>query len=161
MTMVSTYFSSGHPVPMDSKRATRRRHPAELKDKVLAACEAPGASVAAVSRAHGLNANLVHKWRRRRDARCLSSTADITPARLAEVSFPAAPGAGSKLPTAQLAAARTSDAASTFVALQLETPSTAPAEIRLELHRGAATVIVNWPLQGAAACGSWLREWLR
>jgi transposase len=40
----------------------RRRHAAELKATVLAECEAPGASVAAVALAHGLNANLVRKW---------------------------------------------------------------------------------------------------
>jgi transposase len=47
-----------------SKRGGRRRHDAELKGKVLSACGAPGASVAQVALAHGLNANLVHKWRR-------------------------------------------------------------------------------------------------
>jgi transposase len=47
-----------------SKRAGRRRHDAELKAKVLSECDAPGASVAQVALAHGLNANLVHKWRR-------------------------------------------------------------------------------------------------
>ena len=47
----------------DSKRG-RRRHDDELKLKVLSECAAPGASVAQVALAHGLNANLVHKWRR-------------------------------------------------------------------------------------------------
>ncbi len=48
----------------DSKRAPRRRHPAELKAQVLRECAEPEASVAGVAMAHGLNANLVHKWRR-------------------------------------------------------------------------------------------------
>ena len=48
----------------DSKRVSRRRHAADLKRQVLAACAEPGASVAQVALAHGLNANLVHKWRR-------------------------------------------------------------------------------------------------
>jgi transposase len=48
----------------DSKRARRRRHGAELKAQVLSECAEPGASVAKVALAHGLNANLVHKWRR-------------------------------------------------------------------------------------------------
>ena len=46
------------------KGAPRRRHAAELKARVLAACDEPGASVAAIARAHDLNANLVHKLRR-------------------------------------------------------------------------------------------------
>jgi transposase len=150
---------------MHSRRATRRRHPAELKDKVLAACEQPGTSVAEVAQAHGLNANLVHKWRRLRDARRSPSTAIVTPAKAAEVSVPLAwAGAATAVTTQRPVATRTlADAASAsaFVALQLEKPSSAPADIRLELRRGTATVIVNWPIQDAAACGTWLREWLR
>ena len=73
---------------MHSKHASRRRHSAELKDKVLAACEEPGASVAAVAQVHGLNANLVHKWRRCQDGRRLSSTAGVTPAKAADLSLP-------------------------------------------------------------------------
>jgi transposase len=43
----------------------RRRHGASLKAQILAECEHPGASIAAVAMAHGVNANLVHKWRAR------------------------------------------------------------------------------------------------
>ncbi|MDM0037044.1 transposase [Variovorax sp. J22P271] len=57
----------------DSKRSSRRRHAAELKRQVLAACAEPGASVAQVALAHGLNANLVHKWRRVVDAGGIAS----------------------------------------------------------------------------------------
>ena len=49
---------------MHSKGAPRRRHSKLLKAQVLAECSEPGASVAAIAQAHGLNANLVHKWRR-------------------------------------------------------------------------------------------------
>ena len=48
----------------DVKRQTRRRHSSELKALVLAECVRPGASVARVAMAHGINANVVHKWRR-------------------------------------------------------------------------------------------------
>ncbi|MBC7940274.1 MAG: transposase [Chitinophagaceae bacterium] len=48
----------------DAKSRARRRHDGELKRQVLAECAVPGASVAKVAMAHGLNANLVHKWRR-------------------------------------------------------------------------------------------------
>ena len=40
-------------------------HGVDLKARVLSECERPGASVAAIAMAHGLNANLVHKWRRK------------------------------------------------------------------------------------------------
>ena len=48
----------------DAKPASRRRHDAELKRQVVAACAAPGTSVAQMAMSYGLNANLVHKWRR-------------------------------------------------------------------------------------------------
>lgn len=42
----------------------RRRHSAAFKRKILELTEQPGASVAAVALEHGVNANLVFKWRR-------------------------------------------------------------------------------------------------
>ena len=136
----------------------------------MAACEVPGASVAAVAQAHGLNANLVHKWRRCQHATRLASTAGVTPAKVAESSLlppvAAAPAALSVAEEVAVTAQRPTatrtlaSSASAFVPLQLEMPRAVPADIRLELRRGAATVIVNWPGQEAAACGSWLREWL-
>lgn len=48
----------------EASRRTRRRHDKALKQQVLTECGVPGASVAAVAMAHGINANLVHKWRR-------------------------------------------------------------------------------------------------
>jgi len=158
-------------MPTYSRHASRRRHPAELKSKVLAACQEPGASVAAVAQAHGLNANLVHKWRRSQVASPVASTTCVTPVKADELSLPpaplcvapaAAPVAEAGAVTARQAAATRSltDVAPAFVPLQVEMPRNAPADIRLELRRGAATVIVIWPGQEAAACGSWLREWL-
>jgi transposase len=43
--------------------ASRRRYGTELKAQVMAECDAPGASVAKVAMAHGINANVVHRWR--------------------------------------------------------------------------------------------------
>jgi len=39
-------------------------------------------------------------------------------------------------------------------------PQTVP-DIRVEVQRANATIVVKWPLQGSAACAAWLREWLR
>jgi transposase len=46
-----------------SRPASRRRYNAELKAQVLAQCDVPGASVAQVAMSHGINANVVHRWR--------------------------------------------------------------------------------------------------
>lgn len=44
--------------------ARRRRYSKEMKAQVLAECGAPGASVAKVAMSHGINANVVHGWRK-------------------------------------------------------------------------------------------------
>jgi transposase-like protein len=48
----------------ETKRKTRRRYGAELKQQILAECAELGAPVAGVAFWHGINANVVHKWRR-------------------------------------------------------------------------------------------------
>lgn len=47
---------------MHPKPPIRRTHSPEFKASVLAACHQPGASIAAVALANGINANVVHKW---------------------------------------------------------------------------------------------------
>ncbi len=47
----------------NDKVVRRRRYGEERKAQVLAECEAPGASVAKVAMSHGINANVVHRWR--------------------------------------------------------------------------------------------------
>lgn len=55
----------------------RRRHSAEFRARVVQACAAPGASVASVALEHGLNANLVHRWRRLAEGRETRSRAPV------------------------------------------------------------------------------------
>lgn len=45
------------------KKDTRRRYSAALKAQVMAECSEPGTSVTKVAMAHGINANVVHRWR--------------------------------------------------------------------------------------------------
>lgn len=71
----------------DWRKEPRRRHSEELKAQVIAECAQPGASVAAVALAHGLNANVVHKWRRRGDAKVSLPVTTFVPVTAA----PAAP----------------------------------------------------------------------
>jgi transposase len=47
---------------MNPNHSNRRVHSSEFKAQVLGECRQPGASVAAVAVAHGLNPNVVHKW---------------------------------------------------------------------------------------------------
>ena len=48
----------------DSRKVTRRRYSAEFKAQILDECSQPAASVSSVALLHGINANVVHKWRR-------------------------------------------------------------------------------------------------
>lgn len=117
-------------------KPVRRRHSAELKSRVLAACDEPGASVAAVALAHELNANLVHKWRRRR--------------------------AGAAAPAIRLGAPAPSFVALAVPnALPSSATPTASADVRIAIEHRAGRVDVRWPTAAAAECAAWLREWLR
>jgi len=49
-----------------SGKDTRRRHSEELKQELVERSLEPGASVAAIAQAHGINANLLFNWRRLR-----------------------------------------------------------------------------------------------
>uniref|UniRef100_UPI0005EBCD1B transposase n=4 Tax=Methyloterricola oryzae TaxID=1495050 RepID=UPI0005EBCD1B len=50
---------------MDSSpKRTRRFHSVDFKRQVVDACRQPGASIAAVALAHGINANLARRWLR-------------------------------------------------------------------------------------------------
>ena len=73
----------------DSKKIARRRHSAELKAQILSECAQPGASVARVALSHGINANIVHKWRR------LAGAAPLPVASFVPVALPAPPCAAS------------------------------------------------------------------
>ena len=114
-------------------RRTRRTHSEEFKRSLIDACGEPGASVAGVALANGINANQLRRWMRERG---------IEPPELS--CLPLRPAA--------------SEAIGGFVPVQLTQSTHAP--IRMELRNGAATVTVEWPASSAAACGVWLREWL-
>ena len=109
----------------------RRHHSAALKADVVSACARPGASVAGVALAHGLNTNLVHRWRRQSEGRVRTQ---LLPKQISEfVSVPIRPAA----------------------------ESAPAGEIHIALRRGSLAVEVQWPLAGASACTQWLREILR
>ena len=119
-----------------AERPKRRYYSPELKTQVMAQCQVSGASVAGVALAHGINANIVHRWLREHTAQCM-------PAHCNEFVALALQPAAAQSP------ASTSNAAS------------APRDIRVEVRRSASMVTVNWPLEDAASCAAWLREWLR
>jgi len=71
-----------------SNRKGRLNYPRAYKREVALAACAPGVSVSKVALAHGLNTNMVFKWRRELRAGLLGGTDDCT---LVPVALPAAP----------------------------------------------------------------------
>ena len=133
-------------------REPRRRHGEELKAKVLAACDEPGASVAAVARAHDLNANLVHKWRRGRGAAAADRASPVVDVAATNVGEFIALSLPSPMPASP---------ASPLTVSSPPTTVTTPADIRVEVKRGTTTITVSWPASAASACAAWLRELVR
>ena len=65
--------------------ARRRRYSNQMKAQVLAECDVPGASVAKVAMSHGINANVVHGWRKL--ARGTSAVAVANPSEFVQVAL--------------------------------------------------------------------------
>jgi len=120
----------------------RRRHSAELKTLVLEQCAAPGASVAKVAMSHGVNANIVHGWRKLARER---EGAAISPANTTTLPAKTAASVPLFLP----------------VSVAQTTSPPAPVDIQIELRRGAAAMKITWPIAAAAECAAWMRELLR
>ena len=114
-------------------RRRRRIQSDEFKAQVAAACKPAGVSMAAVAMAHGIDANLARRW----------------------------VVAAEQRSGAQSAAVTSGVASTSFVPLTLAPSVLAPADIRIELRRGATIINVSWPCAGASECATWLRELLR
>jgi transposase len=117
-------------------RERRQRYGAELKAQIMAECEAPGVSVARVAMAHGINANVVHRWRQ---------LVREGGARRTRPSMTAAAPATSFVPVV------VSDAPSGVKA----------SDIHIELRRGATALAIRWSVSAATECAVWLRELLQ
>ena len=145
---------------MHSSSVPRRQHSAELKAKVLAACSEPGVSIAAVALSHGLNANLVRKWRVGRGLKRAGIA--VSPG------VPSAMAASAIAPTPRPLAAEArflpielsapSAAARTVVAGGADTAHRAEPVVHIELRRGSSSLTVRWPSSAAGDCALWLRE---
>jgi transposase len=127
-------------------------HDAEFKTKVLAECQRPGASVAAVALAHGLNVNLLRKWLVGRGIKRTGLAAPRTVTRKPV----GVDTTGSSLQFIPVEIAPAPVAAPAAESEQARSPSF--EEIHVELTRGATQLHVRWPSTEAAACTAWLRE---
>jgi transposase len=114
---------------------TRRRYGAQFKAMVLSQCNEPGMSVAQVAMSHGINDNVVHRWRQ-----------------LARQNRTASPSAQPSL-----------EQAAGFVPLALPAPDAlhAKTEVRLDIKRGAVAVGIAWPEKALGELAGFVRELLK
>jgi transposase len=144
---------------MHSKSGRRRRHGAEIKAKVLAACDEPGASISGVALAHGLNANLVRKWRTGRGLKRAGVT--VAPPPMSEVRrrpIPAPSHLQASPEFVAIAMPAPPKAMRSNVAGHADAAPGAEPLIHVELRRGPLHLSVRWPSAAADDCTAWLRE---
>lgn len=135
-------------------RSQRRVHGAEFKAQVLAECQQPGASVAAIALAHGLNVNLLRKWLVGRGIKRTGLEAPRTVPRKQEAQRDAT-GPSLQFIPVEIAMGPAATAPTRTTPEPSELPA---AEIHVELTRGATRLSVRWPSAQAAACSAWLHE---
>jgi transposase len=107
-----------------------------MKAEVVAECAEPGASVAKIAMAHGINANVVHRWRklaRGGDSEAAKQTGEFIALPLTMAPAPVSPSP----------------------------PAPAVSDLQVELSRGYITMSITWPIGAAAELALWTREVLR
>ena len=124
---------------MEIQKPSRRRryHPEEFKQAVIVACCEPGASVAGIAMANGVNANQVRRWMRERSIEVPKQRQSIQTAQPVQATVPE------------------------FVQLPLTPTQAASRDIRIEIRRGNTAIKVDWPEQASGDFAIWLRDWLR
>ena len=119
--------------------ARRRRYSAAFKEQVLRECGQSGTSVAATALSHGINANIVHKWRLKARGGALGGAAPaefipLAVQRLEPLQASPAPGVTGQRPS---------------------------EPIEISVQRGAVRARIVWPAGAAGDCAAWLAELIR
>ena len=123
-------------------RRKRRTYTREFKAELVAACQAPGASIAALAGAHAMNANVLHRWlKEHARTGCHGQLLDSASARRSSVAL------RSQAPA--------------FIPVQL--PASQPAEqpIKVEIRKGALTINITWPGSASTDFASWAASILK
>ena len=119
-------------ISRSTTRRTHRTYTPEFKAQLVAACQQPSASIAALAGQHGMNANVLHRWLKEHQRGGCHQ--------LVEVGKHATADVPSRSPA--------------FIPLGLPTQSR-EQEIKIELRKGALSMVVTWPLGAAADLASW------
>jgi transposase len=132
--------------PAPAKYSTRRTHRTysrQFKAELVAAAKQPGASIAALALQHGMNANVLHRW--------LKEHEQDERHRLVSLS-----SSGESVTTSPAPA---------FIPIKLPKTTAAydPAvsQIKVELRKGAVSMILTWPANAADDLAQWTRAILK
>ncbi len=156
---------------------TRRVYSAQFKAELIAACQQPGASIAATAREHGMNANVLHRWLKEHrqglhQSACIAPHCDdaaaepmVNPQPVCAPAHQAHPVLANPVPA--------------FIAMTLGSPVMGPqaagaqaaptsaasaatsSDIRIECCHHGTLVTVNWPVGAAAECSRALQGLLQ
>ena len=125
-------------------RRTHRTYTREFKAELVTACQVPSASIAALAGAHGMNANVLHRWLKEH-------------ARSGCHGQPSIEGNTSRSSVAL------HSQAPAFIPVQLPAPDAQPLAqaIKVEIRKGALTMNVTWPSSASAEFASWAASILK
>lgn len=108
-----------------STRRAHRTYTTQFKAELVAACQQPGASIAALAGQHAMNANVLHRWLKEHERSGCHQLVGHRPAGALERATPVAAFLPVQLPPA--------------------TPLPKALEIKIELRRGALSMVATWP----------------
>jgi transposase len=120
---------------------THRTYTAQFKAQLVAACQQPGVSIAALAGQHAMNANVLHRWIKEHHRSGCHPLA--------------APDRASEPVPSSLQSA--------FIPVQLPSAvaQPGPQDIKVELRKGALSMALTWPLSAAAQFASWSAAMLK
>ncbi|NMM12425.1 MAG: transposase [Rhodoferax sp.] len=118
-----------------STRRTHRTYTREFKAELVAACQQPGVSIAGLASSHAMNANVLHRWLKEHERSGCHQLIGPAPS--------GAPVATSQSPA--------------FIPLKLPAVMHEPRlpELKVELRKGALSMIVTWPVSAVAEFAQW------
>ena len=124
-----------------STRRTHRTYTRQFKAELVAACQQPGASIAAIAGGHGMNANVLHRWLKEHERNGCHQLVATSSSGSAVLASPTPAFIALKLPTAMQEATA--------------------CDIKVELRKGEVSMIVTWPISAADDLALWTRAILK
>ena len=128
-------------ISASSRSRTHHTYTAQFKAELVAACQQPGVSIAALAGQHAMNANVLHRWLKEHQRSGRHQLAAHSPA----------------------AALETTHCLAAFIPVQLPAPASQPEarEIKVELRKGQLSMVVTRPVSAAAEFASWAGAMLK